>query len=147
MRARMRLACAGCAVAAFGWAPMGAFGPMPLRGQARPGGTPSVFRQFGERVVKIEISESGSAAKASLGSGFFVSAGGDVITNYHVVAQIVHDPDRYRARIINAAGDTLGATLLAIDVVHDLALVRSSAPPSAWFTLRAATPDQGDRLF
>jgi hypothetical protein len=147
MRARMRLACAGCAVATFGWAPVGALGPTPLHGQASPGGTPSVFRQFGERVVKIEISESGSAAKASLGSGFFVSAEGDVITNYHVVSQMVHDPDRYRARIINAAGDTLGVTLLAIDVVHDLALVRSSAPPSAWFTLRAATPDQGDRLF
>ena len=121
--------------------------PMPLHAQESPGGTPSVFRQFGERVVKIEITESGSAAKASLGSGFFVSAQGDVITNYHVVSQMVHDPDRYRARIISAAGDTLGVTLLAIDVVHDLALVRSSAPPPAWFTLHAALPEQGDRLF
>ncbi|HET7111858.1 MAG TPA: trypsin-like peptidase domain-containing protein, partial [Gemmatimonadales bacterium] len=86
-------------------------------------GSASVFRQFGNRVVKIEISENGSAAKASLGSGFYVSAEGDVITNYHVMSQVVHDPDRYDARIITAAGDTLGVTLLAIDVVHDLALV------------------------
>ncbi|HEU4760721.1 MAG TPA: serine protease, partial [Gemmatimonadales bacterium] len=119
----------------------------PLRAQELSPGSASVFRQFGSRVVKIEISENGSAAKASLGSGFYVSAEGDVITNYHVMSQVVHDPDRYDARIITAAGDTLGVTLLAIDVVHDLALVRSSAPPAAWFTLHEVSLEQGDRLF
>ncbi len=119
----------------------------PLTAQELSPGSASVFRQFGNRVVKIEISESGSAAKASLGSGFYVSAAGDVITNYHVMSQVVQDPDRYDARIITAAGDTLGVTLLAIDVVHDLALVRSSQPPAAWFTLREVSLEQGDRLF
>lgn len=118
-----------------------------LTAQQLSPGSASVFRQFGNRVVKIEISETGSAAKASLGSGFYVSAGGDVITNYHVMSQVVHDPDRYDARIITAQGDTLGVALLAIDVVHDLALVRSSAPPAAWFTLGDAALEQGDRLF
>jgi hypothetical protein len=122
-------------------------GIRPLGAQELSPGSASVFRQFGNRVVKIEISENGSAAKASLGSGFYVSAEGDVITNYHVMSQVVHDPDRYDARIITAAGDTLGVTLLAIDVVHDLALVRSSGPPLAWFTLHEVSLEQGDRLF
>src|SRR5574338_1212032 len=122
-------------------------GASSLRAQELSPGSASVFRQFGNRVVKIEISENGSAAKASLGSGFYVSAAGDVITNYHVMSQVVHDPDRYDARIITAAGDTLGVTLLAIDVVHDLALVRASRPPAHWFALADATPEQGDRLF
>jgi hypothetical protein len=111
------------------------------------GGTTAVFRQFGGRVVKIEVTESGSAAKATLGSGFYVSADGDVITNYHVVAQLVHDPDRYEARIITVSGDTTSVSLRAIDVVHDLALVRAGAPPDAWFTLEAVQPEQGERLF
>lgn len=147
MRSRMRLACAGLAVVL-------GFGPAPgvtrwdvLQAQEPAGGTPAVFRNFGERVVKIEISETGSAAKASLGSGFYVSAEGDVITNYHVVSQMVMTPGRYGARIISSAGDTLGVQLLAIDVVHDLALVRSSAPPRAWFTLHPVAMEQGDRLF
>ena len=118
-----------------------------LTAQQLSPGSASVFRQFGNRVVKIEISETGSAAKASLGSGFYVSGDGDVITNYHVMSQVVQDPDRYDARIITAAGDTLGVTLLAIDVVHDLALVRGSQPPSAWFALQDVALEQGDRLF
>ncbi len=147
MLARMRLARAAIAVLAGAWSPVIVARAAPLHAQAASRGSPSVFRRFGDRVVKIEISETGSAAKASLGSGFFVSALGDVITNYHVVSQLVRSPDRYRARVITAAGDTLGVTLLAIDVVHDLALVRSAVAPSAWFTLHDVTPEQGDRLF
>lgn len=119
----------------------------PLVAQEPAPGSAAVFRQYGDRVVKIEIAEAGSAAKSTLGSGFYVSADGDVITNYHVVAQVVNDPERYRARILATSGDTLGVTLLAIDVVHDLALVRASRPPAHWFALADATPEQGDRLF
>lgn len=122
--------------------------PFPvLHAQDSGRGSAAVFRRFGDRVVKIEIAESGSAAKASLGSGFYVSAQGDVITNYHVVSQMVQDPDRYMARLVEASGDTLGVTLLDIDVVHDLALLRADREPRAWFTLRPATPEQGDRLY
>ena len=38
--------------------------------QPVPGTTPEIFKQFSEYVVKIEVVETGSAAKASTGTGF-----------------------------------------------------------------------------
>ncbi|HLE19759.1 MAG TPA: hypothetical protein VJB88_01440, partial [Vicinamibacteria bacterium] len=38
--------------------------------------TEDVFQRFSNRVVKIEVEEKGSAAKSSIGSGFYVTAQG-----------------------------------------------------------------------
>ncbi|MGH7460530.1 MAG: hypothetical protein ACREMA_05825, partial [Longimicrobiales bacterium] len=45
----------------------------PLAGQQDGATTPTVFRRYADRVVKIQVVESGSQAKAGLGSGFYVS--------------------------------------------------------------------------
>lgn len=108
--------------------------------------TSAVFQRHADRVVKVEVLEQGAAARASLGSGFFVSAEGLIVTNYHVVAQRVRAPDRYMLRVLDAGGDTLAATLLAVDVVHDLALLRADRRPAGWFALEPVDPRQGDRL-
>ena len=42
--------------------------------QPVPGTTPEIFKQFSEYVVKIEVVETGSAAKASTGTGFVADA-------------------------------------------------------------------------
>lgn len=121
--------------------------PALLSGQQRAAGTSEVFRRYADRVVKVEITELGAAAKSSLGSGFFVAGDGLLVTNYHVVAAVVHQPERYRLRVMNAAGDTLAAALLAIDIVHDLAIVRARTDPPSWFELQEVSLDQGDRLY
>lgn len=108
--------------------------------------TAAAFRRYAERVVKVEVAEHGAAAKASLGSGFFVDSAGLVVTNYHVVAEVVREPGRYAPRVVNEAGDTLSAELLGIDVVHDLALLRAAWTPPSWFRLANVEPDQGDRV-
>src|SRR5687768_6847698 len=77
----------------------------PLAAQDTSGSTPSVFRRFGEYVAKIQVVENGSGAKATVGSGFFVTANGYAITNYHVISKLVHDPDRYHAELIDASGN------------------------------------------
>lgn len=63
-------------------------------------------------------------SQASVGSGFVVDASGLAITNYHVVSQFALRPDRYRLAFTMAQGRTGSAELLAIDVIHDLALLR-----------------------
>ena len=115
--------------------------------QEAAGATPEVFRRFGAQVVKIEIVETGSAAKASLGSGFYVTGRGHIVTNYHVISQLVHDPDRYRAQLVDAAGASKPVRLLAIDVVHDLAVVVADTTPGQYFQLGAPDIAQGDRLY
>lgn len=97
------------------------------------GTTADVFRRYASQVVKIQVSETRSAAKAEVGSGFYVSPDGRLITNYHVISDLVKDPDRYRAVLIDAAGDSAPVTVLAIDVVHDLAVVRGGRRPARWF--------------
>jgi hypothetical protein len=116
---------------------------------AQEGGveTSRVFNRFADQVVKVQLIESGSAAKASVGSGFFVSAAGDVVTNYHVVAQLVHDPERYRAELVDVTGAIRSVAIVAIDVVYDLAVLRTDVRPQRHFTLGAATVEQGARLY
>ena len=63
-------------------------------------------------------------SQASVGSGFVVDASGLAITNYHVVSQFALRPERYRLAFTMAQGRTGTAQLLAIDVIHDLALLR-----------------------
>ena len=109
--------------------------------------TPEVFRRFAGQVVKIEVSETRSAAKAGVGSAFFAAPDGRLVTNYHVIAELVHDPGRYRAVLVDSANDTAALTVLAIDVVHDLAVVRSARRPARWLTVAGGGLAQGRRLY
>jgi hypothetical protein len=119
--------------------------PPPAGAQA--GAATEVFRRFSDRVVKVQVVESGSAAKASIGSGFFVGADGQVVTNYHVVSELIHSPGRYRAELVDASGATAPLRILGVDVVHDLAVVGSALRPRAYFDVAPAGAAQGDRLY
>ena len=109
--------------------------------------TPEIFRQFSEHVVKIEVVETGSAAKASIGTGFFATAAGHIVTNYHVVSKLIHSPERYRIEVTDAAGRTNQATVLAVDVIYDLAVVRGAAPAKGFLKFEPARIQQGTRLY
>jgi len=109
--------------------------------------TPRVFRQYGQRVVRIQVVESGSAAKVAVGSGFFIDDRGRLVTNYHVVADLIHHPERHRAELGDGSTPGDPVAILAIDVVHDLAILQAAARPRAHFTLGPAAVNQGDRLY
>ena len=94
-------------------------------------------------------------SQASVGSGFVVDAAGLAITNYHVVSQFALRPERYRLAFTMAQGRSGTAELLAIDVIHDLALLRlrgaEGAPPIDFtplpFRSGAAPLAKGERLY
>ncbi len=92
-------------------------------------------------------------SQASVGSGFVVDASGLAITNYHVVSQYALRPDRYRLAFTMAQGRTGNADLLAIDVIHDLALLRlhvgTAATDFAPLSFRSAAQplSKGERLY
>jgi serine protease Do len=110
-------------------------------------GTAAVFRRHSDRVVRIQVVESGSAAKSTLGSGFFVGDRGLVITNYHVISRLVTDSARHRAELTDTRGATHPVRVLAIDVVHDLAVVQFDGTPATWFDVQPVALDQGERLY
>lgn len=114
----------------------------------RDGGeTPAVFRQFAGQVVKVQVVEQRSGAKAVTGTGFYVSRAGHVMTNYHVVSNLVRHPERYRAELIDSTAATRVVTIVAVDVVHDLAVLATGQPVPRWFTLEPARIPHGLRLY
>src|SRR5712692_8920078 len=81
----------------------------------------AVSRLHAARVVQVRITSLASGSKASIGSGFVVAADGRIATNFHVVSEVVHHPERYRAELVRHDGSATPLNLLAVDVVHDLA--------------------------
>ena len=109
--------------------------------------TPEIFKQYSEQVVKVEVVETGSAAKASIGTGFFADKQSRIVTNYHVISKLVHSPDRYRIEITDQSGQTGAATVLGVDVVYDLAVLRSERAGKGFLTLESTPVEQGTRLY
>jgi hypothetical protein len=111
--------------------------------------TQGVFDRFAPGVVQIRVVDVASGAKSTIGSGFYVSAAGDIVTNYHVVADLVHEPDRHRAERVGRDGEAAPLTLRGFDVIHDLAIVRHDGDrPERVLRLRAGgAPRQGTRLY
>lgn len=110
-------------------------------------GATGLFRQYQDRIYQIRIMDTVAEKKSGLGSGFLVSADGLIATNYHVVAKLVQKPDKYRLEYQDVAGNKGALTLVDIDVINDLALVR--AAPLAKDPLRFpdSPPEQGDTIY
>ena len=105
-----------------------------------------VYRRYADRLVKLQVLESGSGAKSSLGTGFFVSADGRLLTNYHVVAEAVDDAN-YRIEWLDQSGVSKPGRVVAFDVVRDLAIVATDLPHKTFFVLRAPEVARGTRLY
>ena len=117
-----------------------------LRGQESVA-TSDVFRHYADRVVKIQVVETRSGAKSTIGSGFFVGTAGHVITNYHVISKLINSPERYRAEMIDIAGASHPVRVLAIDVVDDISVLGTDVRDHSHFTLGPVTIAQGARLY
>ena len=86
--------------------------------------------------VRTGQAVSGSAKQRSgggAGSGFFINARGDLVTNEHVVRQC-------KTVTVLAEGTETQGTVASVDPKNDLALVRTGRPPSAFVELRMAPP-------
>lgn len=115
-------------------------------GQERPG-TSEIFDRFAGGVVQIEVVEGDSGGKAGIGSGFAVGEGGEVVTNFHVIAEVVHHPDRYHARLGDDSQAPPRLRLLAFDLVHDLAILAPETPLGQPFVLGNGPYRKGMRLY
>lgn len=121
----------------------------PLPVATLPPATHELFERIKGRVAQVRIIERRSGTKSSIGSAFFVSADGHAITNYHVISNIVHQPDDYSAELVRDGNDAeaVPVRVVDVDVVHDLAVIQQDAPVKDWFELAAKEPPQGARLY
>lgn len=109
-----------------------------------------------DKLVQIRTLRRQTNTQSSTGSGFFVSADGLLITNYHVISQLALEPERHRAVLVAVDGKEAPVQLLAVDALHDLALLRiakadkdGDAPHHGALSLRPANNplNGGERIF
>ena len=98
-------------------------------------------------VVQIKGFFGNNSAQEFHGTGFAVAPGGILLTNYHVVAQEVIYPEKYRLEYRSTDGKTGQVEVLAIDVRHDLAVVRAQGFDAPVLPLATAIPAMGTRAF
>ncbi len=104
-----------------------------------------------DKLVQIRTLLRNSDTQASVGSGFFVSPGGLIITNFHVASQLALEPERYRGVYVPVDGQEAPVQLLAFDVQHDLALLRVLHPAAEQAALAFRANDaplaRGERIY
>jgi serine protease Do len=75
-------------------------------------------------LLQIRMLLKNGRSQSTVGSGFMVGTSNLVLTNYHVVSQMAIDPDVYVGEYVDTDGKSGPVELLAVDVLHDLAVVR-----------------------
>jgi S1-C subfamily serine protease len=98
-------------------------------------------------VVRVRGFYGANRAEAFHGTAFAVAPGGLLLTNYHVIARAALAPRSYRLEYATNDGGVGALDILAVDVVHDLAIVRAADFAPAPIPLRTAIPDRGDRVY
>lgn len=98
-------------------------------------------------VFQIRVVDVASGDKYSIGSGFLVSEDGYLATNFHVVASFVYEPHKYRLEYELKDGGTGALSLIATDVVNDLALLVTGKSTPEFLPLATKPISKGDRIY
>ena len=123
--------------------------PLPVSSSAR-----KVYEQARSQLVQIRTVLKGRASQTSVGSGFFVSTEGHIVTNFHVVAEAALKPERHDLVYVTADGREAAVQILQLDVLHDLALLKADDAAAARpafdalaFRAQARSLAQGERIY
>lgn len=84
-------------------------------------------------LLQIRMLLKNGRSQSTVGSGFLVGTGNLVLTNYHVVSQMALDPEVYTGEYVDTDGKTGPVELLAVDVLHDLAVLRVNREGTGFF--------------
>lgn len=106
-----------------------------------------LFNTFKPALYQIRLIEQASGNKSSIGSGFQIDENGIIATNYHVISGYIQHPGKFRLEYLDNQGSMGPLTVLDVDVINDLALVKRTDPSMDFFALAAQTPVQGEKIF
>jgi serine protease Do len=100
-------------------------------------------------LLQIRMLLKNGRSQSTVGSGFMVGTTNLVLTNYHVVSQMALDPDVYTGEYVDTDGKRGPVELLAVDVLHDLAVVRINRNGTGFFNIpdKLAKLTQGQYLY
>jgi S1-C subfamily serine protease len=100
-------------------------------------------------LLQIRMLLKNGRSQSTVGSGFLIGDSNLVLTNYHVVSQMALDPDVYIGEYVDTDGKHGPVELLAVDVLHDLAVVRVDRTGTGFFNVpdKPVKLAQGERLY
>ena len=107
----------------------------------------ALFNELKTQVYQIRVIDKASDNKSSIGSGFQLTADGYLATNYHVISETIHKPEKYKLEFIHDNGSTGDIELIGIDVIHDLAILKIDPPTDNFFDLNLSSLSKGDRIY
>ena len=87
-----------------------------------------IYQLNEERVFQVRVLNRETGKKSSIGSGFIVGNGSQIATNYHVISQIILEPELFYISFTGKDGQEGELKLLGLDVAHDLALLGADQP-------------------
>ena len=120
----------------------------PCAGYTHPAtSTDKIFEQIKPSLLQIRIKLNSGNSIAGYGSGFFVSQTGLVITNYHVVSDIVMDPETYSLEYLKNDNTTGPLQIMAIDVRNDLAILQLKNDKTPFLPLQKTKLNKGNRCY
>ncbi len=106
-----------------------------------------LYNKYQDRVYQIRVIEVISGEKSSSGSGFQISPEGHIATNYHVISDVILEPELYRLEYARPSGETGALTVLDVDVIHDVAIVIGDDLHGAYIPLGDAALEKGTRIY
>lgn len=107
----------------------------------------AVFAAVRASVLQVRTLLKGSQSQNAIGSGFVVSGDGLVLSNYHVVSRRALEPEAYALEYVDSAGARGPLELLAVDVRHDLALLRRAGSGLPHLSLQPTVAARGQALY
>jgi len=105
-----------------------------------------LYSRYESSVYRVEVVTPGVENKASVGTGFVIGRNDILASNFHVISNVVNEPDRYRLEWEGVDGRRGPLTVLAVDVVHDLAILQAEEPMGLPMQI-ADLPENGVSLF
>ena len=105
-----------------------------------------IYQLNQERVFQVRVLNRETGKKSSIGSGFIVGDGSQIATNYHVISQIILEPELFYISFTGKDGQEGELKLLGLDVAHDLALLGSDKPIGEAITM-SPLPPRGAPIF
>ena len=106
----------------------------------------NLFGRVSPKVFQVKTALKATSPKASYGSGFAVSHDGFIVTNYHVISSVVMEKKNYQP-FVDYKGKWTPATIVDVDVIHDLALLKVETKLDQILKFRAAKLPQGSRIY
>jgi serine protease Do len=120
--------------------------PQALSGVAR-----QMYDQARSKLLQIRVVSKGRTTQTGVGSGFYVSSDGLIVTNFHVISKVALKPEKYQALFLSADGQQGELNLLAFDIRNDLAVLKPTieAKAPSFFVFRPLNNEvnRGERIF